>query len=61
MFNGSSKGIQGNGYFSGIIPQFTSIEVLKIKDLGTVFICILEYFTVGAYFRFFFISVLGIG
>ena len=35
MFNGSSNSIQGNGYFSDIIPKFTLIEALKIKNLGT--------------------------
>ena len=35
MFNGSSKDIQGNGSFSGVISQFTAIEVLKNKNLGT--------------------------
>ena len=35
MFNDSSKDIQGNWGFSGIIPQFTAIEVLKSKNLRT--------------------------
>ena len=54
MFNGSSKGIQGNGYFSGIIPKFTPIEVLKIKNLGTqhlyVFWSTLELEHIAGYF-----------
>ena len=35
MFNGRTKGILGNGYLPGIIPKFTPIEVIKIKNLGT--------------------------